>query len=190
MDSMTEKAIIHLLSGGLDSVTMLHELKSQRHLIHCLLVDYGQNHKQELIWAKGHARRLGCLWTVATIPHLGGLSDDDWVVPNRNAILLSLAVNMAVKAKASTVTIGCNLDDSDAFPDCRPTFIESMNKSVKEAGIDVEICAPYIWKRKWEIGAIAREMGIRSSDVWTCYRGGANPCGSCPACQKLKIAMP
>jgi 7-cyano-7-deazaguanine synthase len=124
------------------------------------------------------------------LPHLGGLTEQSWIVPNRNAIFLSVAVNVASQAKADTVTIGCNLDDAEYFPDCRIEFLNSMNAAVKAAGYDVEVCAPYIGKRKWEIGAMARDMGVSVGEVWTCYQPNENgPCGSCPACDKLKKAF-
>jgi 7-cyano-7-deazaguanine synthase len=184
------KTIMHLLSGGLDSVTMLYDLKNQGHLIHCLLFDYKQRHRQELKMAMHHAEKCRVQFSVIELPQLGGLTEESWVVPNRNAIFLSVAVNVAVRAQAETVTIGCNLDDAENFPDCRNSFIEAINEAFKSAGYAVEVCAPYLGKRKWEIGAIAREMGIRADSVWTCYLGGKLPCGKCPACEKLKIAMP
>lgn len=184
---MIPKTIIHLLSGGLDSVTLLYELKAQGHLVHALLFDYRQRHRQELQWAKYHARRSDVLFTVLDLPQLGGLTEQSWIVPNRNAVFLSVAVNVASQAKADTVTIGCNLDDAEMFPDCRPEFIQAMNAATRAAGYHVEICAPFITKRKWEIGGMARDMGIKSSDVWTCYEGGAAPCCRCPACEKLKL---
>mgnify|MGYP003442834404 FL=1 len=171
-------------------MTMLYELIGQGHKVHCLLFDYRQRHAQELGWAKYHARRTNCLFTVMDLPHLGGLTEQSWIVPNRNAIFLSVAVNVASQAKADTVTIGCNLDDAEYFPDCRIEFLNSMNSAVKAAGYDVEICAPYIGKRKWEIGAMARDMGVSVGEVWTCYQPNENgPCGSCPACDKLKKAF-
>lgn len=186
---MIPKTIIHLLSGGLDSVTMLYDLTAQGHRVHALLVDYKQPHAQELLWAKHHARKLDVLFTVAELPQLGGLTDAGWVVPNRNALLLSLAVNVAIQANADTVTIGCNADDEASFPDCRRKFISAMNEAVRAAGYQIEICAPYLDWQKWKIGGLAREMGIKASDVWTCYRGGPKPCGECPACSKLQLAF-
>lgn len=183
------KTIIHLMSGGLDSTTLLYDLKQQGHLIHCLLFDYRQRHKQELLWAKHHCLRMGVQFTVMDLPELGGLTEQSWIVPNRNATFLSVAVNLACRAKAEAVTIGCNLDDAEMFPDCRPVFIEAMNKAVQAAGYDVEICAPYLQKRKWEIGAIAKDLGVAFDSIWTCYQGGQKPCGECPACQKLKLAI-
>lgn len=181
--------IIHLLSGGLDSVTMLYDLRQQGHNIHCLLFDYEQRHKQELLWAKQHATRCGALYTVLTLPPLGGLTEQSWVVPNRNAIFLSVAVNVAHQAGADTVTIGCNADDAAAFPDCREEFLRAMNLATLAAGYDVEICAPYLKKTKWDIAKLAHQLGVRMDEVWTCYLGGQKPCGKCPACQKLEGAV-
>ena len=180
------QSVVHLLSGGFDSVTLLHDLVGQGVKVHCLLANYGQPHAKELEFAEYHCRRLGVLFTRLILPSLGGLTDGNWIVPNRNAILISLAVNVAVKAKADAVTIGCNADDSEAFPDCRTAFVDAINVSLSAAEVRVEVCAPYIQKRKWEIGAIAREIGVSGDSTWSCYRGGVAPCGTCPACEKMK----
>jgi len=186
---MIPKTIIHLLSGGLDSVTMLYDLKQQGHSVHCLLFDYGQRHVQELTFAKLHCNRLGVLFTTMQLPALGGLNDEGWIVPNRNCIMLSLAVNLAVQAKADSVTIGCNKDDDAVFPDCRMAFLQLFNTMLTTAEISVEVCAPYLDKSKAWIGGLARELGVPAHEIWTCYRGGAKPCGECPACKKLKLAL-
>lgn len=186
---MIPKIIVHLLSGGLDSVTMLYDLKQQGHLIHCLLIDYKQSHAQELVFAKGHCHRLGVPYTTIELPPLGGLDDQSWVVPNRNCIFLSLAVNLAVQAKADTVTIGCNKDDESGFPDCRMEFLRSFNSMLAASEVPVEVCAPYLDKPKAWIGGMSRELGVPAGEIWTCYRGGSEPCGKCPACEKLKAAM-
>lgn len=187
--TMIPKTIIHLLSGGLDSVTMLYDLTNQGHKVHCLMFDYRQRHKQELQFAITHARRCGVLCTTMELPQLGGLNDQSWIVPNRNAIFLSVAVNVASQAGADTVTIGCNEADAGYFPDCRKAFLDAMNATVKAAGYNVEICAPYLDKSKAYIARMASDFRIKSNEIWTCYKGGAEPCGECPACQKLKRAM-
>lgn len=185
---MNSKTIVHLLSGGLDSTTLLYDLKQQGHSVHCLMFDYRQRHKQELLWAKHHAARCGVLYTTLDLPELGGLTEQSWIVPNRNAVFLSVAVNVACRIGADTVTIGCNADDAECFPDCRKELIEAMNVAVRAAGYDVEICAPYLDWPKWRIGGLAREMGVQPHEIWTCYMGGASPCGECPACKKLQLA--
>ena len=118
------------------------------------------------------------------LPELGGLSEQSWIVPNRNAIFLSVAVNVACQAGADTVTIGCNEDDADYFPDCRRDFISAINAAVKSAGYDVEICAPFLQMKKWQIIAKARRLQVDMRSTWTCYRGGDKPCGECGACKK------
>lgn len=186
--TMTPKAIIHLLSGGLDSVTLLYHLKADGHSIHCLLFDYRQRHKQELLWARHHAQKCGVLFTTVDLPDLGGLTEPSWIVPNRNATFLSVAVNLACQAGADTVTIGCNADDAEAFPDCRKEFLDAMNAAVRAAGYQVEICAPFLDWPKRRIVQRARALGIGLTEVWACYRGGERPCGHCPACRKLAAA--
>lgn len=190
---MIPKTIIHLLSGGLDSTVMLYDLKAQGHNIHCVLFDYKQKHVQELLWAKHHAARLGLLWTTIEVPQLKGSQLTDGtggvVVPNRNAILLSLAVNLAVTAGADTVTYACNKDDEAMFPDCRMAFVQAFNNMLTVSEIPVEVCAPYIDKPKWAIADIGRQLGVNMDDTWSCYRGGSEPCGECPACLKRKQAL-
>ena len=186
---MIPKTIIHLLSGGLDSVTLLYELHGQGHKVHCALFDYGQQHVQELTFAKTHCHRLGVLFTTITLPKLGGLTEASWVVPFRNPIMLSLAANLAIQAGAEEITIGCNADDEKAFPDCRWAVLDAINHALKLSGYSVQIAAPYLDKAKWEIGALAKEMGVTMNEIWTCYRGGSKPCGTCPACEKLKAAL-
>lgn len=186
---MIPKTIVHLLSGGLDSVTLLHDLKDQGHNVHCLLFDYKQKHAQELTFAKWHCHRRGILFTTIELPPLGGLNDECWIVPNRNAILLSLAANLAVKVGADTVTIGCNKEDEAGFPDCRMAFLQTFNTMLMTAEIHVEVCAPYLDWPKSKIARFASDMGITPDQIWTCYRGGAKPCGNCPACKKLTAAQ-
>lgn len=186
---MNPTTTILCLSGGLDSVTLLYDLKRQGVLVHALMFDYKQRHVQELTFAKGHCRRLGVLYTTMELPALGGLNDESWIVPNRNCILLSLAVNLAVQAKADTVTIGCNKDDEAAFPDCRMAFLQLFNTMLTTAEISVEVCAPYLDWPKRKIAGLSKQLGVPAHEIWTCYRGGAKPCGECPACKKLKAAL-
>jgi 7-cyano-7-deazaguanine synthase len=180
---------LHLLSGGLDSVTMLYQLVADGTTVECLLFDYKQRHKQELQFATSHARRLRVPFHVVDLPQLGGMNEQSWIVPNRNAIFLSVAVNVATQLDCKTVTIGCNKDDADYFPDCRQDFINKMNMAVMSAGYNVHIVAPFISMMKWEIMARARELGVDWREIWTCYSPTeSGPCGECMACKKLEAA--
>jgi 7-cyano-7-deazaguanine synthase len=190
---MNSTSIVHLLSGGLDSVVMLHDLHGQGCKIHCALFDYKQRHAQELIWAKHHCGALGVMFTTFEIPQLRGseLTDGSGgvIVPNRNAILLSMAVNLAVSCRAELVTFAANKDDEAMFPDCRHEFVNAFNEMLRSAGIEVQVCAPYLDETKARIAAIGHEMGVELSETWSCYRGGVKPCGKCEACNKREAAL-
>tara|TARA_R110000868_G_scaffold302679_2_gene563231 strand:- start:5918 stop:6469 length:552 start_codon:yes stop_codon:yes gene_type:complete len=177
--------VIHLLSGGLDSVTMLYELNENHKKIHALLINYNQKHQKELYYAKQHCENLEIDYTEMEIPALNGLTEGKWIVPNRNAIFISLAVNVAAQMGYDTITIGCNADDNESFPDCRAEFIDSMNEAIKSAGYKIIVCAPYLTSKKSEIMKAAKRHGLTKKDIWTCYRGEQKPCGKCPACKKL-----
>lgn len=190
---MTPRIIVHLLSGGMDSVVMLYDLQSQGFKLHCVLFDYGQMHAQELVWARHHCSRLRVLYTTVTLPQLLGSSltrtGTGIIVPNRNAIFISHAVNIAIEAKADTITYACNADDAEVFPDCRRSFVDAMNQVIRAAGYEVELCTPYIGKPKWFIGALGQELGVNFNETWSCYTGGLTPCGHCLACKKREAAL-
>jgi 7-cyano-7-deazaguanine synthase len=187
------KTVVHLLSGGLDSTVLLYDLKAQDCQVHCLLIDYHQRHVQELEFAKYHCKRTDCLFTVIDLPQFKGseLTDGEGgvVVPNRNAIMLSLGVNLAEHAKAEALAYACNAEDQELFADCRKPFIDAMNAAVKAAGCQVEICAPYLERSKaWIVGR-GKFFGVPLEMTWSCYRGGKSPCGQCLACQKREQAF-
>src|SRR6185369_15667085 len=112
---MIPKYVVLLLSGGFDSVVGLYDLKAQGCKIHNMIMEYGQRHVQETIWAKHHSGRLNCLYTTVSLPQLKGsmLTDGSGsvVVPCRNTIFLSMAVNLAVSCGAEAVVYCCNAND-------------------------------------------------------------------------------
>lgn len=186
--------IIHLMSGGLDSTVLLFDLKAQGHPVHCLLFDYGQVHgKRELPIAGWFCGIVGVQFTKLVLPSMPGSSLTDGngskVVPNRNAILLSVAIGVAMNAKVQRVTCACNKDDAADFPDCRREFIDAMNAASKAAGTGVEVCAPYLDLTKREIVGIGKYRGVPMSETWSCYRDGVQPCGECDACKRRAEAM-
>lgn len=190
---MIPKTIIALVSGGMDSVVGLYDMVAQGHKVHAAMVHYGQAHDQETQWAIYHCNRLGVLYTTFDIPKLKGslLTDGKGtvVVPGRNTIFLSLAVNLAVAANAESVVYFCNKDDEAVFPDCRMAFVQTFNNLLLMQELNIEVCAPYIDKRKWEIADLGRQLGVKFEETWSCYRGGKEPCGECPACLKRKEAL-
>ena len=186
---MTATKTILLLSGGLDSTTLLYDLNSQGQSVHCLMFDYKQQHAQELTFAKGHCHRLKVLFTTMELPPLGGLTEASWVVPFRNPIMLACAVNLAAQAEADEIAIAVNDDDNKDFPDCRWEVFDALNHVITFSGYEVQIVAPYLDWTKRKIAKRAKELGVPLHEIWTCYKGGAKPCGKCPACKKLKAAI-
>ncbi len=179
-----------LASGGLDSITRLHENAKAKEPFQCLAFDYKQRHVQEIQMAKSHCRDLGILLSVMELPALNGLTDKSWIVPFRNPIMLMCAGNKADEIGATEIEICVNADDESYFPDCRGTFIDACNDLISASGYEhIRVIAPYLNLNKKQIAKKAKLLGIKKHQVWTCHRGGAKPCNDCPACKKLNEAF-
>lgn len=191
---MIPTKVLVCVSGGADSVTAMYEAVADLgpENVGAIMFDYKAPHNSsELLFGRGHCLRLRVNFRTVELDAMGGLTKENWIVPFRNAEFLIRAARVAVETGADSVIIGCNKDDAEyPFPDCSPKFIAAMNEVVKASGYDVEIRAPYIAKRKWEIIGIAREHGVPLHELWSCYqpKDGAQ-CGVCPACLKLKAAL-
>lgn len=191
---MIPKKVVHLLSGGLDSTVLLYDLLDQKCEVHCVLFDYKQKHAwRELPQAIHHCRENGVKFTQIELPKIAGSTLTDGsgskVVPNRNAIFLSHAVALAMRAGAESVTYACNADDAKDFPDCRMAFVQAMNVLQLNAETGIEICAPYILLSKREIVAIGRRLGVALDETYSCYAGGQSECGVCDACKARMAAL-
>jgi len=104
-------------------------------------------------------------------------------VPNRNMILLSLAIGYAVDIGANKVFYGAHSGDHAIYPDCRPDFVHAMNKVAKLANYEpVDIVTPYLNSDKTEILADGLKMGLDYGKTWTCYNGRDQACGKCGSC--------
>lgn len=187
-----------LLSGGVDSVTLLHDLAQQDNFyIHSLIFDYGQRHLREIGFARMHCDKLSLPYTVIELHRIKGLfqhsaltdGTGSVIVPNRNAVLLNIAASIAAGAGADSVFIGCNRDDAENFPDCQPDFIKAVQHTLKCAGVAVEICAPFLEMGKRHIVGLARKLGVDLDKTYSCYEGKSDPCGKCLACQKRQEAL-
>ena len=107
------------------------------------------------------------------------------IVPNRNMILLSLAVGYAVSVKADQVYYGAHSGDHAIYPDCRPEFVMKMNDVCQIANYEsVEIFSPYLNVNKTAILTDGISMNLDYSNTWTCYNGREKACGKCGACQE------
>jgi 7-cyano-7-deazaguanine synthase len=205
-----------LFSGGLDSTVLLTELKTGGYLgdrVHALSVYYGQRHVKELEAAALICGEMGVPHDVAdltAIRHLlsgSALTDDSvpvpdghyaeesmraTVVPNRNAIMLSVAAGVAVAQGAAVVATAVHTGDHFIYPDCRPAFISAISQATRfatEGFGDVSIQAPFIHKSKADIVRLGAEIDAPMADTWSCYKGGAIHCGACGTCFERREAF-
>ncbi len=200
-----------IYSGGMDSYTVLHRALREGLDVHALSFDYGQRHARELEVAERVCRGLGVPHQVVDIRAIHGLIDNSaltdasralpegdygeenlgaTVVPNRNMILLALAIAKAVNIGAGRVDYGAHGGDHVLYPDCRPEFVEAMNAVAGIANFDaVEIHAPFLRATKTQILAEGLDMGLDYADTWTCYRGEALACGRCGSCRERLAAF-
>ncbi|TDT44125.1 preQ(0) biosynthesis protein QueC [Halospina denitrificans] len=195
--------VVVIYSGGMDSYTLLHKALHEGWEVHALSFDYGQRHSRELDCAREVCRKLAVPHQVVDIGSiqslLGGSALTDevdvpeghyeesnmkaTVVPNRNMILLSLAIGQAVSLEAEAVWYGAHGGDHAIYPDCRPAFIERMDQLARVANYQpVRVEAPFMQMSKGEILAEGLSMGLDYRATWTCYNGREQACGRCGAC--------
>lgn len=205
---MSKKAII-LLSGGLDSITVLAYANQQGYACYALSFDYGQRHNAELNAAKNIARDyqvvehkiinlgLGAIGGSAltdehiAVPHEPQEGIPVTYVPARNTIFLSFALGWAEVLEARDIFIGVNAVDYSGYPDCRPEFIEAFQQLANlatKAGVEGQktlIHTPLIDLSKAEIIKKGLEMGVDYGRTVSCYSADAQgrACGSCDACR-------
>lgn len=201
---MPQKVVV-IYSGGMDSFTVLHNAIRAGHDVYALSFNYGQRHVKELICAQNVCQELGIHHKIVDISAInqliGGssLTDDievpeghyaadnmkSTVVPNRNMILLSLAVGYAVSLDAQAVYYGAHSGDHFIYPDCRPEFVQKMNDVCQIANYEpVDIVSPYLQQTKIEILKDGLAMGLDYGKTWTCYNGREKACGKCGSCQE------
>ncbi|MDX1588362.1 MAG: 7-cyano-7-deazaguanine synthase QueC [Oleiphilaceae bacterium] len=195
--------LVVIYSGGMDSYTLLHQALAGQRPVHALSFHYGQRHARELNCAREVCRSLKVPHQVADIRSITALlqgsaltgdkavpeghyqqaSMQDTVVPNRNMVLLSLAIAHGVSIGADTVWYGAHGGDHAIYPDCRPAFVQAMDAVSRVANYQpVAVEAPYLHLDKGEILARGLAMGLDYRNTWTCYNGRDLACGRCGAC--------
>jgi len=202
MNSKKEKVVL-ILSGGMDSTTLLYDLLAQDKDVYAVSFDYGQKHKKELDCAKKTCENLGVEHKILSLDVLkevapSSLTREDWdvpeghyteesmkqtVVPNRNMVMLSLATAYAIGIDAKKVYYGAHAGDHAIYPDCRKEFVEAMRKAILLCDWNqVELIAPYLDLDKGDIALKGKQLGVDYSLTWTCYVGGEKACGKCGSC--------
>lgn len=202
------KRAVVLLSGGLDSATVLFFAKSRGFCVHALIFDYGQRHKKEIASAKRIAKSAGCTCRIVKIgfPWKGSALLDKAIpvpqrrnlkakdipvtyVPARNIIFLSFAASYAETIGARKIFIGANVLDYSGYPDCRPGFFKAFSRALNKGsksgvcGKRIAIETPLIYKTKGEIIKLGLRLGVPYALTWSCYQGGKKPCGVCDSCR-------
>ncbi len=193
-----KKAVV-LLSGGIDSSTVLFLAKKKGYKCEALIFDYNQRHKKEVESAKKISRAAGVRSRVLKISlpwngsslldkkmKLPGPTKDipSTYVPARNTIFLSYAISFAEAISAKEIFIGANAVDFSGYPDCRPGYYREFNKLIRLATKkkDITIKTPLISLTKAQIIKLGTKLGVPYEFSWSCYKGTKRPCLRCDSC--------
>jgi len=212
----TDSAAIHstadsllVLSGGIDSTTMLYEYRSRIALAVTFL--YGSNHNgREAECARWHCNNLN-------IPHLeiplgfiaehfhssllsgadaipeGNYNDQNMrstVVPFRNGIMLAVAAGLAESRNLSTIMLANHSGDHAIYPDCRPQFVEAMDAAIQAGTYEhIRLFCPYTDLTKSDIVKRGVQLGVDYRRTYSCYRGTPHHCGTCGTCRERHEAL-
>lgn len=188
---MSNKKCICIVSGGIDSATLLKMLVLEGYEVHALSFDYGQRHKIELEYARKNCESLGVKHNIINLSNLNPFlqgsaltaseievpyghytanSMKSTVVPNRNMIMLSIATGYAVSLDVSKVFFGAHAGDHFIYRDCRPEFVEALSAVTKIANDQpVEIEAPFTMLSKIDIVKLGLELKVDFKNTWSCY---------------------
>lgn len=204
-----DKDSVIILSGGLDSTTLLYE--EQQRIALAITFNYGANHNaRETACARRHCAHLGIEHMVIDLAFIGqhfrsaltsgadaipdGQYDDQnmhsTVVPFRNGIMLSVACGMAESRGLKRVLIANHGGDHAIYPDCRPQFVAAMDAAMRAGTYDgVTLAAPYTDISKADIIRRGAKLGIDYADTYSCYRGAEQHCGTCGTCTERRQAF-
>ena len=198
------KPTIVIVSGGMDSVTLLHHLHAAKEgPVIGLSVNYGQRHGKELNFAREQCHALGIEHVMANVGswareiptsaltgeravpegHYAADSMKATIVPNRNMLMLSFAVSLAISRGAKAVAYGAHAGDRAIYPDCRHEFYDAMGEAIAECDDNPpELIAPFVSWTKGDIVKRGLELRVNYARTWTCYQGGMMACGKCGTC--------
>ena len=206
---MAKKNSVIIVSGGMDSITLLYDRQDDIAL--GISFDYGSNHNaREIPLAAMHCKRLGIPHIVINLDFMqhhfessllqgadaipeGHYAEDNMkstVVPFRNGIMLAIAVGMAESYGLTKVLIANHAGDHTIYPDCRPAFIAAIDRAAQVGTFaDVRVEAPYTHLTKGEIAAVGKRLKLDYAETWSCYKGGERHCGKCGTCIERKEAL-
>ncbi len=210
-----KKAIV-LLSGGMDSATLLWLAKREFDKVWAISFDYGQRHQVELKYAKNLAELAGVEEHIivklpiyqsikgsALIDESVEVPSEDYpeneppitTVPMRNLNFLSIASAFADAFEIEHIGIGVHALDTP-YPDCRPEFISSAEAAINAGSVltakkkvRIHVWAPFLGMSKRDIALLGKELEVPYEKTYSCYRGTEPPCGECPTCRQREEAL-
>ena len=204
-----KKDCLLILSGGMDSTTLLYDY--QERIALAVSFDYGSNHNaREIPFAQLHCQRLGIEHLVIPLAFMGQYfksslleggnaipeghyADENMkstVVPFRNGIMLSVAVGLAESRGLQYVMMANHGGDHTIYPDCRPEFVEAFNAAARAGTfVGIGLLSPYTHISKADIARRGKELGIDYAETWSCYKGGEKHCGRCGTCVERREAL-
>lgn len=203
------KDSVLILSGGMDSTTLLYE--QQQRIALAVSFDYGSNHNaREIPFAHLHCERLGIEHLVIPLSFMaqyfessllkgadaipeGSYADSNMkstVVPFRNGIMLSVAIGLAESRGLKHVMMANHGGDHTIYPDCRPEFVSAMSEAARTGTFPgITLICPYTNLTKDQIALRGHNMGIDYAETWSCYKGNELHCGKCGTCMERKEAL-
>ncbi|MDO5571025.1 MAG: 7-cyano-7-deazaguanine synthase QueC [Bacteroidales bacterium] len=203
------KDSVIIVSGGMDSITMLYEYSDRIAL--GISFHYGANHNdKEIPFAKEACNKLGIPHIVIPLAFMkeyfksslldggesipeGHYADENMkstVVPFRNGIMLSIAAGIAESNNLKYLMIANHGGDHTIYPDCRSAFIDSMDQAICNGTYEsIRIFAPYTNITKSDIARHGKSLGVDYSHTWSCYKGNEKHCGKCGTCIERKEAL-
>lgn len=218
MTKRENEVALVILSGGMDSTTLLYDTISKGYKTFAISFNYGQKHKIELEMAKKTCAKLGVNHKVVDLDVLNELAPSaltrkEWkipeghyanknmkqtVVPNRNMVLIALATSYAISIGAKRLFYGAHAGNHTIYPDCRKEFVKQLSKAVALCDWSkVDLYAPYLNMDKGDIAKRGKQLKVDYSLTRTCYTNNKRACGKCGACverieafDKAKMADP
>lgn len=204
-----EKDLLLVLSGGMDSTTMLWDYKDR--IAAAVTFQYGSNHnRREAEMARLNCEMAGVEWIEIDLAFMGryfkssllegadAIPEGHYeaenmkstVVPFRNGIMLAVAAGLAESRGLKGVMMANHSGDHAIYPDCRPEFVRAMGAAI-EAGTyeGLQLVAPYTGWSKGEIARRGKEIGVDYSLTYSCYKGGERHCGKCGTCVERREAL-
>jgi 7-cyano-7-deazaguanine synthase len=198
---------ILLFSGGLDSTTLLWQLKPN---VKALIFNYGQRHVTEIDHASHLASKAGVEFEIADVRgishllakgsqtgfqevpegHYAAENMKTTVVPNRNMIMLAIAAGWAISTEAKSVYTAVHAGDHTIYPDCRPDFIQALGSAIHLGNWEhVKLIAPFVNSSKADIVKAGSYLKVPYELTWSCYKGKLLHCGKCGTCVERKEAF-